>query len=171
MCEPVSLGTLFYTSLGLSAASATAGIVGQTQQFNANAANAVSAQRIQNQQTNLSIQQQEASDSLKAQESQREMLKAAATARASAGESGTAGNSVDGLIDDYYASEGRYLNSLSVQGQWNRAQANLQKQGQAATAQARINSVAKPDFMGAALRIGGDALNSYTTLWGKDATR
>lgn len=171
MCEPVSMSTLFYTTLAMSAASATAGVVGQAQQFNANAKNAIQAQQIQNQQTNLGIQQQEASDALKAQESQREMLKAVATAKASAGESGTAGNSVDALIGDYYDSEGRYLNSLNVQDQWDRAQADVQKKGQAAQAQGRINSVAKPDFLGAALRIGGDAVNSYTNLWGKDATR
>ena len=155
------------TSLAMSAASTAVGVIGQQQQFNANAANAVQAQQIQNTQTNIGIQQSEAASGLRAQQSQSDMLKAAATAAASAGESGTAGNSVDSLIGDYHASEGRYLNSLATQGQWNRDQAAVQKQGQAAQAQGRINSVAKPDFLGAALRIGGDALNTYTDLYVK----
>lgn len=171
MCEPVSLSTLFFTTLGLSAASATAGVIGQAQQYNANAANAAQAMRTQNAQTNLGIIQSEAADGRKAQDTQADMLRAIATAKASANEGGVAGNSVDALIGDYYASEGRFMNDLATQGVWSRAQADLDKQGQRAQAKGRINSVSKPDFMGAALRIGGDALGSYTNLWGKDATR
>ena len=169
MCEPVSLSTLFYTSLAMSAATSAAGLVGQAQQYSANKANAEQAFRVQDRQTNLSVQQQEAADAKQAQQSQIEMLKSAATARASAGEAGVIGNSVDALIGDYYASEGRYLNSLATQGRWNRAQADLQKRGQAATAQGRINSVAKPDFIGAALRIGGDALDKHYELFDRPA--
>jgi hypothetical protein len=164
------MATLFETGLAISAASAGASVIGQQQQYSANKANAEQSFRIQNQQTNLGIQQQEASDGLKAQQSQTDMLKAAATAKASAGESGTAGNSVDSLIGDYQAAEGRYLNSLTTQQQWDRAQAAVQKQGQAATAQARINSVAPPDFLGAALRIAGDGLNQYTNLYVRPST-
>lgn len=135
--------------------------MGQQQQFKANAANAEQSFRLQNSQTNLFIQQSEASDSLKAQQVQTDMLKAAATAKASANESGVSGTSVDALINDYHASEGRYVSALVQQSGWDRQQAAMQKQGQKAQAQRQINSVAKPDFIGAALRIGGDALSSY----------
>jgi hypothetical protein len=162
MCEPVSMTTLLATSLAMSTATQVAGQIGQAQQYNANAASALQSMQLANKQTNLGIQQSEAANSQKAQDQQVEMLKAAATARASAGESGVEGNSVDALIGDYHASEGRYLNDLSTQNQWNRQQASVQKQGNVATAQRQINSVAKPDYLGAALRIGGDGLNSYT---------
>jgi len=171
MCEPVSLTTLFATTLAVSAASAGAGLIGQAQQYNANKNSAEQSFRLQNRQTNLGIQQSEAAASQRAQQTQTDMLKAAATAAASAGENGVSGNSVDALINDYHSAEGKYLSDLTTQNQWNRAQADVQKQGQAANAQRQINSVAKPDFIGAALRVAGDGLNSYTNLWAKDATR
>lgn len=171
MCEPVSMGTLFAATLAMSTASAAAGLVGQQQAYNTNAANAANTMRIQNSQTNLGIQQTEAANSQKAQDQQIEMLKAAATAQASAGESGTAGNSVDALIGDYHAAEGRYMNSLSVQNQMNRQQAGMEKQAQQASAQNQVNAVAKPDFLGAALRIGGDALSGYNKTIGRNATK
>jgi hypothetical protein len=171
MCEPVSMTTLLAAGLAMSTATAAAGVVGQKQQFDTNAASALQAMKIQNTQTNLGIQQKEAASGVQAQQAQTDMLKAAATAAASAGESGTSGNSVDALIGDYHATEGRYMNDLATQGVWDRAQADVSKQGQQAQAQARVNSVAKPDFLGAALRIGGDTLTNYTTLYGKDATR
>lgn len=171
MCEPVSMSTLFAASLALSTATAGAGIIGQSQQYNANAKSAAQSFAIQNQQTNLATVQGEAATGQKAMQSQTDMLRAVATAKASANEGGISGNSVDALIGDYHAAEGRYLNDLATQGKWDAAQADLQKRGQQATATARINSVAKPDFLGSALRIGGDAINSYTKLWGQDATR
>jgi hypothetical protein len=171
MCEPVSMSTLFLTSLAMSAATTVASTVGQKQQYDANAANAQQSFNLQNKQTNNAIQQSEAASGLKAQQVQTDMLKAAATAKASANEIGVSGNSVDALIGDYHASEGRYLNSLDTQNQWNRTQAGVEKQGQAATAQRQINSVAAPDFIGAALRIGGGALDAYNMTYGKDAKR
>jgi len=155
----------------LSIGANVAQLAGQTQAYNANAANAAKSMRIQNQQTNFATQQRESADSVNAQQTQADMLRAAATARASAGESGTSGNSVDALIGDYYASEGRYMNNLAVQQGWNRQQANLTLQGQSAQAQAQINRVPKPDFIGAALRIGADTLSAYNQNYGKDATR
>jgi len=171
MCEPVSLTTLMAASLAMSTATGVVSYLGQQQQESANRHNAEASFALQNQQTNLGIQQGEASDSLKAQQSQVEMLKAAATAKATAGATGTSGNSVDALIGDYHASEGRYLNSLSTQGVMDRQQAGIEKLGQAATAQRQINSVPKPNFLGAALRIGADSLNNYTNIYGKYATK
>jgi hypothetical protein len=171
MCEPVSMSTLFLTSLAMSTATTAVGAIGQQKQYNANAANAQQSMNLQNKQTNIGIQQSEAAKGLKAQDVQTEMLKAAATAKASANENGVSGNSVDALIGDYHASEGRYLNSLEQQGAWDRSQADVQKQGQAAQAQRQINSVAKPDFLGTALRIGGGAFDAYRSTYGKDATR
>jgi hypothetical protein len=165
------MGTLFAASLAMSAGSAIAGVVGQQQAYSTNAANAQAAQRINNQQTNIGIQQSEAAAGQKAQDQQIEMLKAAATARASANEAGVSGNSVDALIGDYHAAEGRYMNSLDTQNQWNRAQADMQKQGQAVQAQNQINSVAAPDYLGAALRIGGGGIDAYNKTYGRNGAK
>ncbi|MBN9546958.1 MAG: hypothetical protein J0I19_15935 [Alphaproteobacteria bacterium] len=167
MCEPVSMGTLLAVSLGMSAATGVTSFLGQQQQEIANRHNAENSFRIANQQTNLGIQQQEAADSQQAQQSQREAITAASTARASAGETGTAGASVDNLVNDYHATEGRFFNDLATQGAWNRAQADVQKQGQVATAQRQILSVPKPNILGAALRIGAGALDGYNNTYGR----
>lgn len=171
MCEPVSMSTLFLTTLGISAASTAAGAIGQQQQYNANAANAAQSLKLQNRQTNYGIQQQEAADSRNAQQTQTDMLKAAATAAASAGENGVSGNSVDALIQDYHAAEGRHFANLQTQQQWNRQQADVQKLGQVATAQRQVNSVSKPTFVGTALRIGAGGLDAYNQTYGAEAVR
>jgi hypothetical protein len=168
MCDPVSL-TVALT--GLTIGKEVAGLAGQAQAYNQNAASAAQSLRLQNRQTNLGIQQKEASNSLKAQQTQSDMLKAAATAAATAGENGISGNSVDALINEYHASEGRYFSSLQTQAQWDRTQADVTKQGQVAQAQRQVNSVAKPDYIGAALRIAGSGLDAYDRTHPKDATR
>ena len=171
MCEPVSVGTLFATMLAVNTASTVVGAIGQQQQYNANAANAAQSLKLQNRQTNYGIQQQEVADSVKAQQTQTDMLKAASTAAASAGENGVSGNSVDALINDYHASEGRYFTSLQTQQQWDRQQADVTKQGQVATAQRQVNSVTKPDFLGTALRISAVGLDAYNQTYGAEAVR
>jgi hypothetical protein len=170
MCDPVSMTVLMGASLGMSVLKGGADFLGQQQQEIANRHNAINSFNIQNRQTNIGIQQQESSDSQKAQESQREMIQSAATAAASAGESGTAGVSVDNLFNEYHATEGRYFNDVATQGQWNRTQAGVQKQGQAVQAQRQIMSVPKPNILGTALKIGGESLNKYTQLYGKPAS-
>jgi nitrate/nitrite-specific signal transduction histidine kinase len=165
------MATLFATTLGISTASTVAGAIGQQQMYNANAANAAQSLRLQNRQTNLQIQQQEAADSRKAQQTQTDMLRAAATAAASAGENGVSGKSVDALINDYHAAEGRYFIDLQTQQQWNRQQADVTKLGQVATAQRQVNSVAKPTFVGTALRIAGGGLDAYNRTYGEEAVR
>jgi len=159
MCDPVSMSVAM---VGLTIAQQGAQLAGQKQAYEQNANSAAQSMRIQNKQTNLGIQQKEAASGLKAQQNQTDMLKAASTAAASAGESGTSGNSVDALINDYHASEGKYFSSLETQSRWDRSQADMQKQGQQAQAQARVNSVGKPDYIGAALRIASSGLDQYS---------
>jgi hypothetical protein len=122
LCDPVTLTAI---TLGVSAGSAGLGVIGQMQQN----AEAKGAFNNQTRQTDIGTQQQETADSVKAQQTQKQMLEAAATAKQSAGETGTAGNSVDALINDYHATEGQYMSNLATQQQWNRSQAGVQKQG------------------------------------------
>lgn len=166
MCDPVSMTA---AAVGLAVAQQGAQLAGQAKAYNANAANAGASMRLQNAQTNMQTQQREVSASNEAQDTQRQQLQAASTAENSAGESGTSGNSVDALINDYKSSEGRYMNNLSVQQGWNRTQAENTKAGQSAQAQYRINQVAKPDFIGAALKIAGTGMGAYNSNFGKPA--
>lgn len=154
MCDPVTLTAI---SVGVASASAGMGVAGQMQKNG----EARAAFNIQNKQTNLGIQQQEASDSLKAQDTQKQMLQASSTARQSAGETGTSGNSVDALVNDYHATEGQYMSNLSTQQQWDRGQADLQKAGQRAQARERMVAPGAA-YLGAALRVAGTGLDSYT---------
>lgn len=151
MCDPVS------AAVALSTASAGLKIAGQMQQNG----EAKKAFNIQNAQTNLGLAQSQAANSLKVQQNQTDMLKAASTAAASAGESGTSGNSVDALIQDYHASEGRYRNSIQTQNQWDIAQGEAQKQGQKANAQSKMVSP-MATYIGGALHIVSAGLDSYT---------
>ena len=158
-------------TVALTVGSNIAQLQGQKQAYEANTANAAKSMRLQNQQTNFGIQQQEAADSMKAQQTQSRQLEAASIAAASAGESGTSGNSVDALINSYKSAEGTYMSNLATQQNWNRQQATMNTLGQSAQAQRQINSVAKPDVIGAALRIGGDSLGAYDRYLGPSSRR
>jgi hypothetical protein len=153
-------------ALGIGAASAGMGVIGQMQQ-NSEAKGAFNSQ---NRQADIGLQQQQSSDSVRAQQTQKQMLEAASTAAQSAGESGTAGNSVDALINDYHATEGQYMNNLATQNKWNVAQVGSQKSGFRAQAQSRMVSPTAA-YLGAALKVGNDGLNSYSKVFKPDATR
>lgn len=154
MCDPV---TMSVAALGITAASSGMAVIGQMQQN----ASAKTGFNNQNRQADIGLQQQQASDSVKAQQTQKQMLEAAATAKASAGESGTAGNSVDALVDDYHATEGQYLSNLQTQNAWNEAQTQMQKQGYKATAQSRMVSPTAA-YLGAALRVAGTGVDQMS---------
>jgi hypothetical protein len=150
MCDPVS------ASIALATATSALKVGAQLQQNG----EAKRAFNLQNAQTNLGLTQSQAANSLKIQQNQTDMLKAASTAAASAGENGTAGNSVDALINDYHASESRFRNSLETQNQWDTVQADAQKQGQKINAQSKMVSPTAA-YLGAALHIGAAGLDSY----------
>ncbi len=92
------------------------------------------------------------------------------TARTAAGEAGVAGLSVNSLLDDFMSQESRFRygsrRNLEI------ATDNLEGEmvGARATAQGRSNSIPRlakepinrPGYLGAALRIGGDALGAYS---------
>jgi len=94
---------------------------------------------------------------------------ARATARTAAGEAGVAGLSVEALLNDFTAQEGRYRYGVRRNNELVTDQLTAEMEGARAQAQGRIHSitslnlepVSRPTYLGAALRIGGDALGAY----------
>ncbi len=106
-------------------------------------------------------------------EEQRNAIEAAearGTARVAAGEAGVSGLSVNALLDDFRAQEARY--SYGTRRNLGISTENIEADmiGARATAQGRSNSIPRlakepinrPGYLGAALRIGGDALGAYS---------
>jgi hypothetical protein len=114
--------------------------------------------------TNLRLQQeQEAATNAKIENAKR-AAEARGTARASAGQAGVSGMSVDNLFADFYRQEAQYRfvtdsNLAAVQEQTAR-----DLQGLKAGTQSRINSLRKeamPGYLGAGLRIGDASVGAY----------
>lgn len=117
-------------------------------------------------------QQQEADAAAqKVQEGNLQGAKARSTALVAAGEAGVSGLSVNNLINDFMAQEARYRNSVTTNLGYANQQVEAQKQGVYAEAQGRVNSVtpymkepvAQPNYVGAALRVGGSATSAYSS--------
>ncbi len=100
-------------------------------------------------------------------------LKARGTARDAAGEAGVTGLSVDALLDDYYAAEGRGVDSVNQNFKMERDNIIASMEATHAQTTARIDSVQRaqpPSFLGAAIRIAGGALNAYSVGTGRAST-
>lgn len=153
MCLAAALPAI---SAGLSIASAVAGFAGATEQ--ANAQNAFYAQNARAAQSALatdyanlglkSLQERKAASQQKF-ETNLDALKARSTARVAAGEAGVTGLSVDALIGDYFASEGRKVQAIDTNYDMTRNNILAEMDSAQANAQSRINSVqtARPPSM------------------------
>lgn len=144
MCLPV-LGAL---SAVASIGSSIAGFAGAQQQADAqNAAylaNAAEANRAAGQQyVNLNIKsdQTRASAQGEAFDQSIEAMRKRSTAQVSASEAGVSGLSVDALVGDVYAQEGRRLDRLQQQEYADQMNIRSQMDDVRAQAQQRINSV------------------------------
>lgn len=171
--------------LGIASfASSTMGAVAQYQQEsqvaqqqnafyvqNANAANDAARAAYANQ--NNQIDQARASADQNVFERRVQALKARGTAQNAAGEAGVTGLSVDALMSDYSAAEGRGVDSVDTN--FNTERENILAQMQATQSQttARINGVQRvqpPSFLGAAVRIAGGALNAFSIGTGRTSS-
>lgn len=88
------------------------------------------------------------------------------TGTVAAGESGTSGNSVDALLQEFHAEELRHTSSVIQNQTFADQQIATEALGVRSQQQGRILSalpqpVQKPDFFGSLLRIGSDALSNY----------
>lgn len=121
----------------------------------------VSSMRMQQQQEQVAAAQ-------KLSESARKAMEARATARASAGEAGVAGLSVDALINDLTRKEAEY--SFNVQEQGRMSDVNRQLQLRDAglgftNSMLRINKpIEQPNYLGAALSGARTGLSTYSAL-------
>lgn len=98
----------------------------------------------------------------------RQALQAAGAARVSAGEAGVGGLNIDALLGDFARQELEYQTSVIRNQAFRSAQFGQEYEAIRGQQAGRILSalpqpVAKPDFFGAALRIGADALGGYTS--------
>lgn len=112
---------------------------------------------------------QQKDDAEKTQEFQSgiEAAQARAKARVAAGEAGVSGISVDALVNDYSASEGRFRDTLRNNLSMEKDQANMRVKGYAAQSWSQFNSqkVQQPSFLGAALRIGGAGFDAFNAVY------
>lgn len=155
----------------MSGLSAVAGYMQQSQAAsaqnayylqNAEAANAAARSAYANQQNEL-LGKREAADQ-DIFERRVQALKARGTARDAAGEAGVTGLSVDALIDDYYAAEGRGVDSVQTNYEIERDNIIAQMDATHSQTIARVNSVQRaqpPSFLGAAIRIAGGFLSPF----------
>lgn len=140
------------------------------QQIEDNYALSVSSANAQYRQLQERQQQETDAAAQKIQEGNIQGAKAVSTARVAAGEAGVSGLSVNNLLNDFMAQEARYRNSVSTNLGYANSQLEAQKQGIHAEATGRAQSiqpyikepVAKPDYVGAALRVGGAATSAYS---------
>jgi hypothetical protein len=166
MCLPV-IGAI--ASIG----SAVAGFAGAQQQADAtNAAylaNAAEANRAAGQQyANLNIKsdQTRASAQGEAFDQSIEALRKRSTAQVAASEAGVSGLSVDALIGDIYAQEGRRFDRLDTQYRAEEGAIRSQMDDVSANAQQRINSApraAQPSPLSFMFQGLGGAINAFRT--------
>lgn len=166
MCDPITL-----TTLAISVASSAAGFVSemqgaaaQTQYAEQNKVNA----RVAYEDTTRAINEQQ-SQALEAAAADKfdtalEARSARATNAVAAGESGISGNTVDGLMRDIYAQQGRYEDRINENTDWSIAQLQQQKRGAGAQMVDRTNAVQpgqKPSFLNLGLKIAAAGIDSY----------
>ena len=184
MCEPLTATQMFAISLGLTAATTAVSVAGQQQAANAQEAyqksvyeaekaSAEEAYRNQILSDNLRLAQE---DEAKSQDLTENVIRAAearSTARVAAGEAGVAGLSVDALMHDFSRSEAVYKDAVNRNHEFRQLQSVQDRKSYDATRRSRIHRatpqpVQKPSYLGAALRIGGGAFDSYTKFASRD---
>lgn len=168
MCGPAAIPVI---TLIISAAATAYTVDSQNKNVKAeNKSREVSAEsaresfRQQASDTNLRLQQeQEAAVNAKIENTKR-AAEARGTARASAGQSGVAGLSVDNLLVDFYRQEAgfRFVTDTNLSNAVEQSQRQLT--GAQATSRSRENSLRPeplPGYLGAGLRIGGQSVTAY----------
>lgn len=158
MCDPVSLGA---ASLAMTVGTEVMGVIAKQN----NASAAVQAANLKAKADNQNTMQSEAADAIKLQNTQQQANAAKATAIASANETGTGGNSVDALIQDYNRQDQQVRDTVATQQGWNRQQSTLRKLGYNAEAKPIVDQAGAPAFIGAALRIGQAGIDDYNKVY------
>jgi hypothetical protein len=114
-------------------------------------------------QINKRIVQEGAAKSQELQEAGIEALKARATARTSAAEAGVSGLSVDAILGEMYAKQGRFARNTQVNFDYQTDYWRGEAESARASGQSNINSTVpnpKPSFLPTALKIFGQGVNA-----------
>lgn len=157
MCELMTIMTI------ASVASSVGGVISQNQAASAQSdanqrqyENTMRAYRENVNQTNL-MAQQEREGALQSVEANSLKARAAeSTATVAAGENGISGLSVDSLLGDINAKQGRYDSSIQTNLDRSEGAIRNQRENVYANAASQINSLqtpAAPDYLGAGLKI------------------
>jgi hypothetical protein len=162
MCNPLLLAA---GTFAVSAASTMSQVKGQQQMFQQNAQLANQNAVRMYADTNQRMIQEQQSATLNKMDLARDARAARATAAAGAGESGVSGLSVDALMREFYGREASYTDRVDHQTDWTMLQMNNEMRGIQAQAKDRINSVQRPNFFDAGLRIAGAGLGATGTYY------
>lgn len=174
MCTPMSLAV---AAVAMTAASSVSSVIAQQQQAQetADAQNKYNRQIEQNQLiarnqnlAGLEMERKTAFQDATEQINQNTLAarKAEATARVSAGEAGLSGLSVDSLLRDL-AGQAGYDNATATENYLrqntniNFRRENAQNEAVSAVNSVRQPTIQRPDYLGAALRIGQSGANAY----------
>jgi hypothetical protein len=178
MCLPaIPPAVLLASTLAISAASAGASFISAQQQAAAQA----EAQAEHQERTaenarvaflnsaateNARIEEERAATSQDIFETGIQAKKARATAVTAAGEAGVSGISVDALLREFSATESRHNEAVRQNLAFSEAQSarNIEAArtgAKSAINRARPQPVSRPNFFGAALRFGGEALGAF----------
>lgn len=169
MCEPISMAL---ASFAMTAGSAVTSFMGASENAKTqNLANKITRQNaiadFGRQDAALGqrqIQEQDAAGARKADVSLK-AESARATNAVAAGESGIAGPTVDSLMRDIYAQEGRYDSRTDTNLDWTMDQIQDQKTSASYAMKDRVNSlrdVQKPSFAEVGLKVAGAGLDAYS---------
>lgn len=168
MSDPFSLFTLSSAlQVGTAAVSVAAQAGAASAQEDANEVAEVNAMNTRNanyDQLHLMSQQETASAEQQIAENAEEALRATETAKVAAGESGVTGLSVEALLADMYGKSARFEDNVNQNLENSQQQIAFEQENADRGYQNTVNSlpiVAKPDYLGAALRAGSGVFGAY----------
>lgn len=167
MCDIITIASI---GLGIaqSAMQYSAAQDQYDQQMEVQRQNAINASRAaENQYSNINVraQQEDMARNQQQQQTNIEAAKSASTVEVAASEGGVSGLSVDAVLRDIYAQQGRNEAALDVNQRMSRDYLMGEKKSAEAGGQSQINSVPipeKPSFAPYLLNAFGTGLNAYS---------
>jgi hypothetical protein len=173
MCEPTTIAlAIAAVGTGASLAQQEAAADSQTKSNNQQRENAIKARNENLAQIEVQKQQATTQAGQKTFENNLQAQKALATTTVAAGERGVSGLSVDSLLSEIDGNRGRYNTSVEANLKDNVTGFDLQRENVstgANNAVSQLKTPQAPDYLGAALKIGGAYMNYDKAQ--KDATK
>lgn len=165
MCDPITVSTaLAIGSFAVSAGSAVLNKKAQDKAASENKTAALEDKRISQYDASIRQQEEMTSGRRAIEAGMRQGREAKAAARASAGEAGVTGMSVDMLLGDIDRDQAAYTQSIEDQTVVTLDQLQRIKQGAGALAQNRINAVQPGSWLSTGVQVAGAGVDLYSTL-------